>query len=238
MIESYFLKPSQFPVSHVNLVQFSKVDLMPKVTIIGAGSAVFATEIMSDILATPALESGTFALVDIHQGRLELAHQMAEFLIERSGRDWRVEASVDRAKVLADSDYVVHTIEVAGRENVRHDYDIPLEYGVDQCIGDTIGPGGLFKALRTLPAWLEILADVEQLAPGALVMNYTNPMSLTVPARRIPGSALGGNRLASGRHQSSGLVRRTHPGRSGSLPAAVGTYREISRDLRVGSGAL
>jgi alpha-galactosidase len=182
MIESYFLKPSQFPVSHVNLVQFSKVDLMPKVTIIGAGSAVFATEIMSDILATPALESGTFALVDIHQGRLELAHQMAEFLIERSGRDWRVEASVDRAKVLADSDYVVHTIEVAGRENVRHDYDIPLEYGVDQCIGDTIGPGGLLKALRTLPAWLEILADVEQLAPGALVMNYTNPMSLTVLA--------------------------------------------------------
>lgn len=155
---------------------------MPKVTIIGAGSAVFATEIMSDILATPALESGTFALVDIHQGRLELAHQMAEFLIERSGRDWRVEASVDRAKVLADSDYVVHTIEVAGRENVRHDYDIPLEYGVDQCIGDTIGPGGLLKALRTLPAWLEILADVEQLAPGALVMNYTNPMSLTVLA--------------------------------------------------------
>ncbi|UCG25078.1 MAG: alpha-glucosidase/alpha-galactosidase, partial [Chloroflexota bacterium] len=155
---------------------------MPKVTIIGAGSAVFATEIMSDILATPALGSGAFALVDIHQGRLELAHQMAEFLIERSGRDWQVEASVDRTKVLAGSDYVVHTIEVAGRENVRHDYDIPLKYGVDQCIGDTIGPGGLFKALRTLPAWLEILADVERLAPGALVMNYTNPMSLTVLA--------------------------------------------------------
>ncbi len=155
---------------------------MAKVTIIGAGSAVFATEIMSDILSTPALETGTFALVDIHQGRLELAHQMAEFLIKLSGRQWNVEASTDRTKVLAGSDYVVNTIEVAGRENVHHDNDIPLKYGVDQCIGDTIGPGGLFKALRTLPAWLEILADVEYFAPDALVMNYTNPMSLTVLA--------------------------------------------------------
>lgn len=155
---------------------------MPKVTIIGAGSAVFATEIMSDVLSTPALPTGTFALVDTHPGRLELAHEMAEFLISLSGRNWQVEASTDRTKVLTGSDYVINTIEVAGRENVRHDYDIPLKYGVDQCIGDTIGPGGLFKALRTLPAWLDILGDIERLAPDALVMNYTNPMSLTVLA--------------------------------------------------------
>ena len=151
-----------------------------KVTIIGAGSTVFATELMTDILATPALARGTFALVDIDARRLELAHQMAEFLIARSGRDWTVEASTDRTQVLAGSDYVINTIEVAGLANVRHDYEIPLKYGVDQCIGDTIGPGGLFKALRTLPAWLDILKDVERLAPRALVMNYTNPMSLTV----------------------------------------------------------
>ncbi len=153
-----------------------------KVTIIGAGSAVFATELMTDILSTPALDQGTFALVDIDPERLELAHRMAEFLIRKSGRAWDVQASTDRTQVLAGSDYVIHTIEVAGLANVRHDYDIPLKYGVDQCIGDTIGPGGLFKALRTLPAWLEILADVERLAPQALVMNYTNPMSLTVLA--------------------------------------------------------
>jgi alpha-galactosidase len=153
---------------------------MPKVAIIGAGSAVFATELMTDILCTPALTSGTFALVDIDPARLELAHRMAEFLIERTGRVWTVEASTDRRQVLPGSDYVVNTIEVAGLVNVRHDYDIPLKYGVDQCIGDTIGPGGLFKALRTLPAWLDILADVARLAPQALVLNYTNPMSLTV----------------------------------------------------------
>ena len=151
-----------------------------KITIMGAGSAVFATELMSDFLLTPGLDQGTFALVDTDAERLELAHQMGEFLIQRTGRDWTVEASTDRTQVLSDSDYVINTIEVAGLPNVRHDYEIPLKYGVDQCIGDTIGPGGLFKALRTLPAWLEILADVERLAPRALVMNYTNPMSLTV----------------------------------------------------------
>ena len=153
---------------------------MPKIAIIGAGSSVFATEIMADILSTPALENGVFALVDIDSARLELAYQMAEFLIRLSGRHWSVAASTERKDVLANSDYVINTIEVAGLPNVRHDYEIPLRYGVDQCIGDTIGPGGLFKALRTLPAWIEILKDVERLAPRSLVMNYTNPMSLTV----------------------------------------------------------
>lgn len=152
---------------------------MSKVTIIGAGSAVFAYEIMRDVLVTPGLESGTFALVDVDPERLELAHQIAEKLISVTGRNWSIEASVDRTKVLAGSDYVINTIEVAGLANVRHDFDIPMKYGVNQCIGDTIGPGGIFKALRTLPAWVQILRDVEALAPEALVMNYTNPMSLT-----------------------------------------------------------
>jgi alpha-galactosidase len=155
---------------------------MTKVTIIGAGSAEFATRLMTDILVTPGLLSGTFALVDIDPTRLALAHRMARRLIDCSGRNWTVEASTERSEVLPGSDYVINTIEVAGLANVRHDYDIPKKYGVDQCIGDTIGPGGLFKALRTLPAWIEILADTERLAPRALVMNYTNPMSLTVLA--------------------------------------------------------
>lgn len=153
---------------------------MTKIAIIGAGSAVFAYEIMRDVLVTPGLENGTFALVDIDPERLELAHQIAEKLIEATGRNWNVEASTDRTKVIAGADYVTNTIEVAGLANVRHDFDIPMKYGVNQCIGDTIGPGGIFKALRTLPAWIDILHDVERLAPDALVMNYTNPMSLTV----------------------------------------------------------
>ncbi len=155
---------------------------MTKVTLIGAGSTEFATELMTDILCTPDLDEGTFALVDIDAERLELVHRMAEYLIQRSGRRWSVEAGTDRTKFLPGSDYVINTIEVAGLPNVRFDYDIPLKYGVDQCIGDTIGPGGLFKALRTLPSWLDIVDDIEIYAPRAQIMNFTNPMSLTVLA--------------------------------------------------------
>jgi alpha-galactosidase len=155
---------------------------MPKIAIIGAGSAVFATGLIRDILSTPGLDEGEFALVDVDVERLELAHQMAERMIGLSKRDWSVHSSTDRRQVLAGSDFVINTIEVAGLENVRHDYEIPLKYGLDQCIGDTIGPGGLFKALRTLPDWIEILRDVEIFAPECLVMNYTNPMSITVLA--------------------------------------------------------
>jgi alpha-galactosidase len=153
-----------------------------KFAIIGAGSTVFAVDLMSDLLLTPGLEEGVFGLIDIDEHRLEISHRMAEVMIQQSGRNWTVEAGTDRTRILPGSDYVLNTIEVAGLANVQHDYQIPLKYGVDQCIGDTIGPGGLFKALRTLPAWIDILADVERLAPGALVMNYTNPMSITVLA--------------------------------------------------------
>jgi alpha-galactosidase len=156
-----------------------------KVAILGAGSTVFARQLMADMLCTPGLERGTFALVDVDTERLELAQRIGEALVERSGRTWGVEATTDRQQVLAGSDYVINTIEVAGLRNVRPDYEIPLKYGVDQCIGDTIGPGGIFKMLRTGPAWLEILHDVERFCPRAVVMNYTNPMSaLTLLALR------------------------------------------------------
>lgn len=152
---------------------------MSKIAFVGAGSAVFTYEIITDILATPALDTGVIALVDIDADRLELIHQVAELAVARSGKNWRVEASTERRKVLAGTNYLVNTIEVAGLPNVRHDFDIPMKYGVNQCIGDTIGPGGIFKALRTLPTWLNILADAENLAPDSWVLNYTNPMSMT-----------------------------------------------------------
>src|SRR6266851_5042101 len=105
---------------------------VPKVTMIGAGSAVFARTVMTDILAVDGLDTGTFALVDIDPERLELARQIAERLVDLSGKRWTVEASTDRAEVLAGSNYIVNSIEVAGLQNVRADYDIPLRYGVDQ----------------------------------------------------------------------------------------------------------
>jgi alpha-galactosidase len=159
-----------------------------RVAILGAGSTVFARQLMTDLLCTPGLERGAFALVDIDSERLDLAHRIGEQLVERSGRAWSVEAKTDRLQVLPGCDYVINAIEVAGLRNVRPDYEIPLRYGVDQCIGDTIGPGGIFRMLRTGPAWLEILRDIEHLCPQAVVMNYTNPMSaLTLLALRATG---------------------------------------------------
>jgi alpha-galactosidase len=151
---------------------------MTKVTLIGAGSTVFARQIMTDILCVDGLEDGEFALIDLDEDRLELARTIGERLIQRSGKHWTVRASTNREDLLAGSHFIINMIEVAGLANVRHDYDIPLKYGVDQCIGDTIGPGGIFKALRTGRAWLDILWDCERLCPGAWVLNYTNPMSI------------------------------------------------------------
>jgi alpha-galactosidase len=151
---------------------------MTKITFMGAGSTVFARQLMTDVLHIQELDEGTFALVDIDAGRLELAHKIAEQLVKHSGKHWRVQSSTERRDVLAGSDFIINTIEVAGMANVRHDFDIPMKYNVNQCIGDTIGPGGIFKALRTGPAWLAILRDAEELCPQALVLNYTNPMSI------------------------------------------------------------
>lgn len=158
---------------------------MPKVTYVGAGSAVFARQVITDILCIDGLDHGEFALIDVDADRLELARQLVSKLVERSGKDWKVFASTERRALLDGSDYVVNSIEVAGLACVRHDYDIPRKYGVDQCIGDTIGPGGVFKALRTGPDWLAICRDVERICPRAVVLNYTNPMSiLTLAALR------------------------------------------------------
>lgn len=155
---------------------------MVKIAIIGAGSAVFSQRLITDILSIDGLQGGVFALVDIDTERLEIAHQLAELTVRRSGKSWTIEATTDRTTVLNDCDYILNMIEVAGLQNVRSDYDIPLKYGIDQCIGDTIGPGGIFKFFRTAPTWLEILKDIETRCPNALVMNYSNPMSALVLA--------------------------------------------------------
>ena len=151
---------------------------MLNITILGAGSTVFARQLMTDILQIEGLDEGCFALVDIDARRLELAQQIAERLIAMSGKPWRVRTSTSRRDLLAGSDFIINTIEVAGFANVRHDFDIPMKYGINQCIGDTIGPGGIFKALRTGSAWLDILHDAQELCPQAWVLNYTNPMSI------------------------------------------------------------
>jgi alpha-galactosidase len=118
---------------------------MTYITLVGAGSTVFARQLMTDILQIEGLDEGCFALVDIDATRLDLARQIAELLVAKSGKRWTVRVSTERRDVLAGSDFIINSIEVAGLANVRFDFDIPLKYGVNQCISDTIGPGGIFK---------------------------------------------------------------------------------------------
>src|SRR2546430_13200367 len=119
---------------------------MPYITILGAGSTVFARQLTTDILQIEGLDEGCFALVDIDSTRLELACRVAERLIAQSGKRWTVRASTERRDLLAGSDFIFNAIEVAGLGDVRHDFDIPLKDGVKPCTGGNIGPGGVFKA--------------------------------------------------------------------------------------------
>jgi len=153
-----------------------------KVTFLGAGS-FFTPRILHDIVLTPGNQGGTFALVDLDEKRLNLSARMLRKLIKEAGEEkWKVITSTKRTQVMRDSDYIINCIEVDGPQCVEMDNDIPLKYGVDQCIGDTIGPGGLFKGLRTVPAFLEILKDCERLCPKVQVLNYTNPMAMMCTA--------------------------------------------------------
>lgn len=153
-----------------------------KVTVTGAGSG-FTPRLLNDILHIPGQAGGVIALVDIDTGRLRTMARLIRKLLQNLGKaQWKVLASEDRRKVLGGSDYLINCIEVSGAACVKWDNDIPLKYGIDQCIGDTIGPGGLFKALRTIPAFLDILRDAEELCPGAIVLNYTNPMAMLCTA--------------------------------------------------------
>ena len=167
-----------------------------KITMMGAGSG-FTPRLVNDVIEIPGNMGGTIALVDIDESRLKTMEQLIKKLFALKGKDnWKVVASPDRRKVMKDSDYIVNCIEVSGTACVRHDNDIPAKYGIDQCIGDTIGPGGLFKSLRTIPVFLDVLRDAEKLCPNAIVLNYTNPMSMMC--------------LAAGRSSSMPVVGLCH----------------------------
>ncbi len=150
-----------------------------KLTFLGAGSG-FTPRLLNDVMRIPGEKGGQIGLVDIDTDRLGRMERLVNKVISHLGKEgkWNVTATTDRTQVLPGSDYVVCCVEVSGTACVRHDNDIPARYGIDQCIGDTLGPGGMFKSLRTIPVWLEILKDCERYCPKALVLNYTNPMGM------------------------------------------------------------
>jgi alpha-galactosidase len=155
---------------------------MTKITFIGAGSLGFTAGLVRDILTFPLLTDASFSLMDIHPGRLEQAHKAVSQLIEASGAPASVEATLDQAEALKDADVVLTTILAGSTDVWRHDIEIPMKYGVDINVGDTRGPAGIFRFLRTLPAMMEIVRDMERYCPKAILLNYTNPMAMLCAA--------------------------------------------------------
>jgi alpha-galactosidase len=155
---------------------------MTKIAFIGAGSLGFTSGLVRDILTFPLLEDATFSLMDIHAGRLEWAKKGVEKLIATGNRPAKVEATLDRAEALKDADVVLTTILAGSTEVWRHDIEIPKKYGIDINVGDTRGPSGIFRFLRTINPMMEIVYDMEKYCPDAVLLNYTNPMAMLCAA--------------------------------------------------------
>ncbi len=163
---------------------------LKKITFVGAGSVVFTKNLLGDILSFPALQDATISLHDIDPLRLETAEDMARWTAKMLGVSPKIEASLDRKKALEGASYVLNMVQVGGHQSTLIDFDIPRRYGLLQTIGDTHGIGGIFRALRSIPVVLEMAHDMEEVCPEALMINYTNPMSMLVwaifEATRVP----------------------------------------------------
>ncbi|HLI89944.1 MAG TPA: alpha-glucosidase/alpha-galactosidase [Ktedonobacteraceae bacterium] len=152
-----------------------------KIAMIGAGSIGFTRTLMRDILTVPELADTTFAFTDISERNLDMVTQLCQREIAASKLPATITATTERRRAIADSDYVICTIRQGGLEAFQTDIDIPLKYGVDQCVGDTLCAGGIMYAQRTIPALLDFCKDIREVAkPGALFLNYSNPMAMNV----------------------------------------------------------
>ncbi len=151
---------------------------MARIVFIGAGSLGFTRGLVRDILTFPLLADATIVLMDINKERLDFARRAVETIIARGNYPALVEATLDRRQALKGADAVLCTILAAPVAVWRHDIEIPKKYGVDINVGDTRGPAGIFRFLRTMPEMLAICRDMERLCPKATLLNYTNPMAM------------------------------------------------------------
>ncbi len=161
---------------------------MTKIAFIGAGSLGFTRKLARDILTFPRLQDATLTLMDIDAERLNFAQRAVQRIVDVGGYPATVEATMDRAVALEGADVVLVTILAGGTDVWRHDIEIPKKYGVDTNIGDTRGPSGIFRALRTIPVMLNIVKDMERQCPDAVMLNYTNPMAMLCRAMQRESS--------------------------------------------------
>jgi len=151
---------------------------MSKITFIGAGSLQFTTQLVRDMMTFPLLEDATIALMDIDAERLDFSKRLVEKLIAAGGYPARVIATLSQPEALEGADAVLCTILSGSTDVWRYDIEIPKQYGVDINVGDTRGPSGIFRFLRTLPPMQAIVRDMEKYCPRAVLLNYTNPMAM------------------------------------------------------------
>jgi alpha-galactosidase len=150
-----------------------------RIVIIGAGSVEFTRNIVADLCSYGELHGElTIALHDIDPQRLAYAKLAAESIVRRTGAAYAVEEHADRRGALLGADHVINEIQVGGFKATLTDFEIPARYGLRQTIGDTIGIGGIFRGLRTIPVAVGIGRDMHELCPDALLLNYTNPMAM------------------------------------------------------------
>ncbi len=152
---------------------------MPKITFIGAGSTVFAKNLLGDILSYPELAGSTIVLHDIDEKRLRESETVARRIVDLLGVSPQIISTTDRRQALDAADYAICMIQVGGyKPATLIDFEIPKKYGLRQTIADTLGIGGIMRGLRTIPVLLEICRDMEELCPDAWFLNYVNPMAM------------------------------------------------------------
>ena len=155
---------------------------MPRIVLVGAGSVEFTRNLLGDILSSPALRTSEIVLHDIDPERLATAERMARWTASALGASPAISAHLDRREALAGADFVVNTIQVGGARATQVDFDVPARFGLRYTIADTIGVGGVFRGLRTIPVVLGIARDMEEICPDAFLLNYTNPLAILVRA--------------------------------------------------------
>jgi alpha-galactosidase len=155
---------------------------MPRIVLVGAGSVEFTRNLLGDILSSPALRDSAIALHDIDPERLATAERMARWTASALGVAPVISAHLDRREALRGADFVVNTIQVGGARATQLDFDVPARFGLRYTIADTIGVGGVFRGLRTIPVVLGIARDMEEVCPDAWLLNYTNPLAILVRA--------------------------------------------------------
>jgi alpha-galactosidase len=152
---------------------------MPKITFIGAGSTVFAKNLLGDILGFPELANSDIALFDIDQHRLSTSEIVAKRVAEALGANPKISATTNRREALDGADYAICMIQVAGyKPGTVVDFEIPKKYGLRQTIADTLGIGGIMRGLRTIPVLLDMCRDMEELCPDVTFLQYVNPMAM------------------------------------------------------------